>query len=228
MSPATTRKATRRSRHISTSESNAANEASRSCSATRRRRADAFERRVESRSAASTKLSRDSGTHLPEGTWGCIAAGDPCRSESGAQERDDRSDRRRRRRRRSPIGVDVVFGIPSVHNLSIYDALRRDGRIQAVTVRHEQGAIGAADGFARTTGRLGVCLSSTGPGAANAMAAQLEAFASFSRCFISPARSKSLSPQAPGLHPRGSRPARHAGGAGSKTVYTVGHRMTSA
>ncbi|HKH87970.1 MAG TPA: thiamine pyrophosphate-binding protein, partial [Acidimicrobiales bacterium] len=77
-------------------------------------------------------------------------------------------------------GVDVVFGIPSVHNLPIYDAIRRDGRIRAVTVRHEQGAIGAADGYARTTGRLGVCLTSTGPGAANAMGGQLEAYVSSS------------------------------------------------
>ncbi len=72
-------------------------------------------------------------------------------------------------------GVDVVFGIPSVHNLPIYDAIRRDGRIRAISVRHEQGAVGAADGFAWTTGRLGVCLTSTGPGAANAMGGQLEA-----------------------------------------------------
>lgn len=72
-------------------------------------------------------------------------------------------------------GVEVIFGLPSVHNLPIYDAIRRDGRIRAIGVRHEQAAIGAADGFARTTGRLGVCLTSTGPGAANAMAGQLEA-----------------------------------------------------
>ena len=77
-------------------------------------------------------------------------------------------------------GVDVVFGIPSVHNLPIYDAIRRDGRIRAITVRHEQAAVGAADGFARTTGRLGVCLTSTGPGAANAMGGQIEAWASLS------------------------------------------------
>ena len=77
-------------------------------------------------------------------------------------------------------GVEVVFGIPSVHNLPIYDAIRRDGRIRAVTVRHEQGAAGAADGYARTTGRLGVFITSTGPGAANAMGGQLEAFVSSS------------------------------------------------
>ena len=77
-------------------------------------------------------------------------------------------------------GVEIVFGIPSVHNLPIYDAIRRDGRLRAITVRHEQAAVGAADGFARTAGRLGVCLTSTGPGAANAMGGQLEAWASSS------------------------------------------------
>ena len=77
-------------------------------------------------------------------------------------------------------GVEVIFGIPSVHNLPIYDAIRRDGRIRAVGVRHEQSAAGAADGYARTTGRLGVCLTSTGPGAANAMGGLLEAWASSS------------------------------------------------
>ena len=46
-------------------------------------------------------------------------------------------------------GVEVVFGIPSVHNLPIYDSLRRRGRIRAITVRHEQAAAGAADAYAR-------------------------------------------------------------------------------
>jgi acetolactate synthase I/II/III large subunit len=73
------------------------------------------------------------------------------------------------------LGVDVVFGIPSVHNLPIYDALRRRGAIRAITVRHEQSAAGAADGYARVSGRLGVVITSTGPGAANAMGALLEA-----------------------------------------------------
>jgi acetolactate synthase-1/2/3 large subunit len=77
-------------------------------------------------------------------------------------------------------GVEVVFGIPSVHNLPIYDALRRHGGIRAVTVRHEQGAAGAADAYARVTGRLGVCITSTGPGAANAMGGLLEAYVSSS------------------------------------------------
>jgi len=73
------------------------------------------------------------------------------------------------------LGVEVVFGIPSVHNLPLYDALRRRGRVRVVTVRHEQAAAGAADGYARVTGRLGVAITSTGPGAANAAGALLEA-----------------------------------------------------
>src|ERR1700678_3352182 len=75
-------------------------------------------------------------------------------------------------------GVEVVFGIPSVHNLPIYDAIRRQGGIRAITVRHEQGAAGGADGYARVTGKLGVFITSTGPGAANAMGGLLEALMS--------------------------------------------------
>lgn len=75
-------------------------------------------------------------------------------------------------------GVEVVFGIPSVHNLPTYDALKRRGTIRAITVRHEQAAAAAADGYARVTGKLGVFITSTGPGAANAMGGQLEAFVS--------------------------------------------------
>lgn len=77
-------------------------------------------------------------------------------------------------------GTEVVFGIPSVHNLPIYEALRHSGQIRVVTVRHEQAAAGAADGYARVTGKLGVCLTSTGPGAANAMGALYEAWTSSS------------------------------------------------
>jgi acetolactate synthase I/II/III large subunit len=78
------------------------------------------------------------------------------------------------------LGVEVVFGIPSVHNLPIYDSLRRYGAIRAVTVRHEQAAAGAADAYARVTGRVGVFITSTGPAAANAMGGQLEAYVSHS------------------------------------------------
>jgi len=74
-------------------------------------------------------------------------------------------------------GVEVVFGIPGQHALSLWEAL--DGsRIRTVVVRHEQAAAFAAVGYARTSGRPGVCLTSTGPGSFNAFAGMGEADAS--------------------------------------------------
>jgi acetolactate synthase-1/2/3 large subunit len=75
----------------------------------------------------------------------------------------------------SALGVTHVFGIVSVHNLPIYEALTGNDAITVVRCRHEQGATHAADAFARTSGRLGVVLTSTGPGAANAVAGLYEA-----------------------------------------------------
>ncbi|MEZ5233005.1 MAG: thiamine pyrophosphate-binding protein [Acidimicrobiia bacterium] len=75
----------------------------------------------------------------------------------------------------SALGVTHVFGIVSVHNLPIYEALSRREDITVVRCRHEQGATHAADAFARTSGGLGVVLTSTGPGAVNAMAGLYEA-----------------------------------------------------
>ncbi len=75
----------------------------------------------------------------------------------------------------SALGVTHVFGIVSVHNLPIYEALSRTEGITMVCCRHEQAAAHAADGFARSSGQLGVVLSSTGPGAVNAMAGLYEA-----------------------------------------------------
>jgi acetolactate synthase-1/2/3 large subunit len=73
------------------------------------------------------------------------------------------------------LGVEHVFGIVSVHNIPIYDAILRGGGITAVSVRHEQGALHAADGYARATGKLGVAITSTGPGATNGMTGLFEA-----------------------------------------------------
>ncbi len=73
------------------------------------------------------------------------------------------------------LGVQHVFGIVSVHNIPIYDAIARLGGITPIAVRHEQGAAHAADGYARATGRLGVAITSTGPGAANAVSGLYEA-----------------------------------------------------
>ncbi len=72
-------------------------------------------------------------------------------------------------------GVEVVFGIVSVHNVPILDAIARSGSIRFVACRHEQGAVHAADGYARASGEVGVALTSTGPGAANAMGGLFEA-----------------------------------------------------
>src|SRR3954466_7479945 len=80
-------------------------------------------------------------------------------------------------------GVDVVFGLPGVHNLAAWEALR-ESPIRLVGVRHEQAAVYAADGYARTTGRVGVALVTTGPGAANTLGACGEAWASRSPVLV--------------------------------------------
>jgi 5-guanidino-2-oxopentanoate decarboxylase len=63
-------------------------------------------------------------------------------------------------------GVDTIFGIPGVHNVEMYRALPRS-KIKHVLVRHEQGAGFMADGYARATGKPGVCFTITGPGLLN-------------------------------------------------------------
>jgi thiamine pyrophosphate-dependent acetolactate synthase large subunit-like protein len=65
-------------------------------------------------------------------------------------------------------GVEVIFGIPGAHTMAIYDALYRHPKIRHVLVRHEQSAALMADGYARTTGKPGVCCVTTGPGVTNA------------------------------------------------------------
>src|SRR6185437_636271 len=73
------------------------------------------------------------------------------------------------------LGVRHVFGIVSVHNLPIYDAIARRRTITPIAVRHEQAAAHAADGYARATGELGVVIASTGPGTTNTMTGLFEA-----------------------------------------------------
>jgi acetolactate synthase-1/2/3 large subunit len=74
-------------------------------------------------------------------------------------------------------GVTIAFGLPGVHNLPLWRELN-GSPIRLVGVRHEQTAAYAADGYARASGRLGVALTTTGPGAANTLAAVGEAWAS--------------------------------------------------
>ena len=62
--------------------------------------------------------------------------------------------------------VDIIFGYPGGSVLDIYDQLYKSN-IKHILVRHEQGAVHAADGYARATGKVGVCLVTSGPGATN-------------------------------------------------------------
>ena len=66
-------------------------------------------------------------------------------------------------------GIELVFGYPGGASLHIYDALFKQQAVQHVLVRHEQGAVHAADGYARSTGKPGVVFVTSGPGATNAI-----------------------------------------------------------
>jgi len=72
-------------------------------------------------------------------------------------------------------GVEHVFGIISIHNIPIYDAIARQGGIRTITNRSEPGAVNMADGYAKAAGRLGVVITSTGSGAGNAAGSLIEA-----------------------------------------------------
>ncbi|OEV06686.1 glyoxylate carboligase [Streptomyces nanshensis] len=64
-------------------------------------------------------------------------------------------------------GVDIAFGCPGAAILPLYKAMEEDGRIEHLTVRHEEGATHMADGWARTNGKVGVAIATSGPGATN-------------------------------------------------------------
>ena len=73
-------------------------------------------------------------------------------------------------------GVDTIFGYPGGAVLDIYDALYRNGKINHILTAHEQGAAHAADGYARATGKVGVCFATSGPGATNLVTGIATAF----------------------------------------------------
>ncbi|MBW1806376.1 MAG: thiamine pyrophosphate-binding protein [Deltaproteobacteria bacterium] len=73
-------------------------------------------------------------------------------------------------------GVKVVFGIPSIHNIALYEALRQEPSIRHILCRHETTAAHMADGYARTGQGLGVVLASTGPGSGYMVPALQEAW----------------------------------------------------
>jgi acetolactate synthase-1/2/3 large subunit len=64
-------------------------------------------------------------------------------------------------------GVEVIFGFPGGAVLPLYDALPHYPKLRHILVRHEQGAAHAADGYARASGKVGICLATSGPGATN-------------------------------------------------------------
>ena len=72
-------------------------------------------------------------------------------------------------------GVEVIFGYPGGAVLPIYDALYQQDKIKHVLCRHEQGAAHAAEGYARSTGKVGVVLVTSGPGATNAVTGLMDA-----------------------------------------------------
>ena len=69
-------------------------------------------------------------------------------------------------------GVDTIFGYPGGAALPLYDALYSEPRLRHILVRHEQAAVHAAEGYARTTGRVGVVLVTSGPGVGNTITGQ--------------------------------------------------------
>ena len=81
-------------------------------------------------------------------------------------------------------GVRHVFGIVSIHNMPIVDAISRTDDIEFITTRHEQSAAHMADGYARATGSMGVACGSTGPGTTNMMTGLYEASYSSSRLLV--------------------------------------------
>jgi acetolactate synthase I/II/III large subunit len=82
------------------------------------------------------------------------------------------------------LGVRHVFGIPSVHNLPIFDAILRGNEISVIVPRHEQAAVHSADGYARASGQIGVVLASTGPGTTNTMTGIYEAAFASSKVMV--------------------------------------------
>ena len=70
--------------------------------------------------------------------------------------------------------VDAAFGVISIHNMPILDAIGRRGHVRFVPARGEAGAVNMADGFARARNALGVAVTSTGTGAGNAAGARMQ------------------------------------------------------
>src|SRR5213079_1167936 len=73
-------------------------------------------------------------------------------------------------------GVDTIFAYPGGASMELHQALTRSRKIRTVLPRHEQGGAFAAEGYARATGRAGVCMATSGPGATNLVTGLADAF----------------------------------------------------
>ena len=89
-------------------------------------------------------------------------------------------------------GVEHLFGYPGGAVLPIYDAIFQQEKVQHILVRHEQGAVHAAEGYARSTGKVGCVLVTSGPGATNAVTGLTDALWIRSRSSASPARCRRI------------------------------------
>jgi acetolactate synthase-1/2/3 large subunit len=98
------------------------------------------------------------GTHHPQPRTRSAAAAAPAERVTGAQALI---------RSLEAVGADTVFGIPGGAILPAYDPLMDSAKVRHVLVRHEQGAGHAATGYAQATGKVGVCMATSGPGATN-------------------------------------------------------------
>src|SRR5215211_3900878 len=73
-------------------------------------------------------------------------------------------------------GVQIIYGYPGGAVIPIYDAIYEEEEIRHVLVRHEQGAAHMAEGYAKVTGKVGVCLATSGPGATNLVTGIADAY----------------------------------------------------
>jgi acetolactate synthase I/II/III large subunit len=73
-------------------------------------------------------------------------------------------------------GVDTIFAYPGGASLELHQALTRSSKIRVILPRHEQGGVFAAEGYARATGRAGVCMATSGPGATNLVTGIADAY----------------------------------------------------
>ncbi|MFZ8803636.1 MAG: thiamine pyrophosphate-binding protein, partial [Candidatus Calescibacterium sp.] len=74
------------------------------------------------------------------------------------------------------LGIDTIFGLPGGVVLLLYDELMKDGKIRHILVRHEQGATHMAEGYAKASGKPGVVLVTSGPGATNTVTGIADAY----------------------------------------------------